>query len=148
MPDTTQAAETILKLGATCLGIEGQSSRAWIRKSFTINQQNVADVLTGFPNGEWQNRLVRAWGSHWALVQQKRIGLRSSPIRSAALRQDWVTAVKGTTNPGLARRLSWGQPARGPNRSRLCRRHRQDRSAPTRRLCQCHQADSAYPLPH
>jgi len=31
--------ETLLKLGATCLGIEGQSSRAWVRKSFTLNQQ-------------------------------------------------------------------------------------------------------------
>ena len=30
--------ETILKFGAACLGIEGQSSRAWVRKSFTINQ--------------------------------------------------------------------------------------------------------------
>jgi hypothetical protein len=31
--------EKILKLGATPLGIEGQSSRVWIRKSFTINQE-------------------------------------------------------------------------------------------------------------
>jgi hypothetical protein len=30
--------ETILKFGAACLGIEGQSSRAWVRKSFTISQ--------------------------------------------------------------------------------------------------------------
>lgn len=30
--------ETILKLGATCLGIEGESSQAWVRKSFTISQ--------------------------------------------------------------------------------------------------------------
>jgi hypothetical protein len=30
--------ETILKMGGACLGIEGQSSRVWIRKSFTINQ--------------------------------------------------------------------------------------------------------------
>jgi hypothetical protein len=28
--------ETVLRFGATCLQIEGQSSRAWIRKSFTI----------------------------------------------------------------------------------------------------------------
>ena len=28
--------ETILELGAACLGIEGASSRAWVRKSFTI----------------------------------------------------------------------------------------------------------------
>jgi hypothetical protein len=30
--------ETILKLGAACLGIEGSSSRAWVRKSFTITK--------------------------------------------------------------------------------------------------------------
>jgi hypothetical protein len=30
--------ETILKLGATCLGIEDQGSRVWIRKSLTISR--------------------------------------------------------------------------------------------------------------
>lgn len=30
--------KTILNLGAACLGIGAQSSRAWVRKSFTVNQ--------------------------------------------------------------------------------------------------------------
>lgn len=30
--------ERVLKFGAACLGIEGQSSQAWVRKSFTVNQ--------------------------------------------------------------------------------------------------------------